>query len=75
MVDADGNILKIIDKNSKMVYMEQWFYQKIFEQEENNEWNELKNFIPSFYGIERFVRDERKCILLFTLSSLKAFVD
>ena len=67
MLDDDGHILKLLDKNTKLVYMEQEFYETLYNKEpDNEEWAELKKFVPKFHGTVELIHNERYCIL-FTL--------
>ncbi len=77
MIDNDGHLLKILDKGTKLVYREQEFYETIFHEEnDKEEWSEIKKYIPEFFGTTTLLHNEKECILLFLLPlKIGNFVD
>lgn len=61
MLDEDGYLLKLLEEKS---LKEKIFYEKVFMTEVNNdEWFELKKYLPKYYGQVEICKAERKCIL------------
>ena len=62
MLDDDGHLLKLLEEKS---LKEKAFYEKIFmEEPENQQWHELKKYLPRYYGPVNIISGGEECILV-----------
>lgn len=62
MLDEEGILLKLLEEKS---LKEKAFYEKIFmEEPDNNEWSDVKKYLPTYYGSVNLSNGSEDCILV-----------